>query len=64
MHLTAKFEDCHGDSFLDTVRVSVSDNKKNDVPSIAEENMQLSPMYTKFKSLLYEGRLADLQEFS
>lgn len=63
MHLTARLQDSNGESFLNTVSVSVSDkdNGKSDVPSIVEENMHISRMYTEFKSLLYEGRLADLQ---
>jgi hypothetical protein len=63
MHLTAKLQDSNGESFLNTVSVSVSDTDKgkSDVPSIVEENMHLSRMYTEFKSFLYEGRLADLQ---
>ena len=63
MHLTARLQDSNGESFLNTVSVSVSDKDKgkSDVPSIVEENMHISRMYTEFKSLLYEGRLADLQ---
>lgn len=63
MHLTARLQDSTGESFLNTVSVSLSDKDKgkSDVPSIVEENMHLSRMYTEFKSLLYEGRLADLQ---
>ena len=59
IHITNKLAE-YSESSLNTGN---SSGKGNDVPSIVEENMQVLPLYTKFKAYLYEAGLLELQVF-